>query len=86
MSNLKAEEVLDMICYQYAGTKEIMKIGSLGEVRALKIKKEITTRLKQDGYTLPRNKVPMEEVVKYFKINIDYLKKVAMERNKIKCQ
>jgi len=81
MNNVTATEILEIIHFQWAGTKEIMKIGNIGEARALKIKKTITSDLLEKGYTLPRNKVPMEVVLKYFKINIDYLRRVNKDRS-----
>ncbi len=83
MNSITADEILSLICHQWAGTKDIMKIGNIGEGRALKVKREITDLLNEEGYVLPRNKVPMESVIKYFKINIDFLKKVTKERNSI---
>ena len=80
MNNVTAEEILTLMCYQWAGTKDIMKIGNVGETRALKIKKENTETLLEKGYDLPRNKIPMESVIKHFKINIEYLRKVTEER------
>ena len=80
MNSVTANEILEMICYQWAGTKEIMKIGNIGESRALRIKKEISAELVDKGYVLPRNKVPMESVIKHFKINIDFLRRVTEER------
>lgn len=80
MNSISAEEVLKLICFQWASTKDIMKLGNVGEGRALKIKREISEKLLEKGYVLPRNKVPMESIVKYFKINIDYLRKVTEER------
>ncbi len=77
MNSLSANEILDVICTQWAGTKEIMKLGHIGENRALKIKKEIQNKLLSEGYALPRYHVPMESVVEYFKINVEYLKKVS---------
>ena len=79
MNSVTAKEILDLVCYQWAGTKEIMKIGSVGQARALRIKKEISINLIDKGYVLPRNKVPMEAVIKYFKINLDYLRKTSSE-------
>lgn len=80
MNNITAHEILDMANYQWAGTKEIMKLGNMGEARALKIKREITSQLLSDGYVLPRNKIPMENVINYLKINIDYLKKIERKQ------
>lgn len=79
MNSITAKEILNLVKYQWAGTKEIMKIGSVGEARALRIKKEISLNLMDKGYVLPRNKVPMEAVIKYFKINLEYLKKTTSE-------
>jgi len=62
-----------------------MRIGNIGEARALKIKKEIAIQLQEKGYALPRNKVPMESVLKHFKINIEYLRKVSNERSAEVC-
>ena len=85
MNNVTADEILDLIHYQWAGTKEIMKIANIGEARALKIKKQLINELLEQGYTLPRNKVPMEGVLKYFKINIEFLRRVKKERGVKTC-
>lgn len=74
---LSADELLSIFNKQWATTKDIMKIGCMGENRALKIKREITKKIYLDGDVLPRNKVPMEDVIKIFRINIDFLKKVS---------
>lgn len=85
MNNVTADEILEIIHYQWAGTKEIMKIGNIGEARALKIKKQLINELIEKGYTLPRNKVPMEVVIKHFKINIEFLRRVNKERGVKAC-
>lgn len=85
MNNVTADEILDLIHYQWAGTKEIMKIANIGEARALKIKKQLINELLEQGYTLPRNKVPMEVVLKHFKINIEFLRRVKKERGVRTC-
>lgn len=82
MAKLGAEELLSIIKFQWADTKDIMKIGSVGEVRARKIKSEISQRIDAGGDVLPKNLVPMDEVIAYFKININYLKKVVGEEIK----
>lgn len=80
--NMTADEILSAINHQWATTKDIMKIASIGEARALKIKKNLYIELSNKGYILPRDKVPMEEIVKIFKINIEFLKKISNERKK----
>jgi len=78
---MTANELLNAINKQWATTKDIMLVGNIGENKALKIKKVINENLIKQGYVLPRNKVPMESVINYFKLNIDFLKKISNERN-----
>lgn len=79
MRRISANEVLDIVSNQWAGTNEIMQIGCVGKNKALEIKKEIQVQADTNGYFLPKNLVPMEYVIDYFKINIPYLKKVCKE-------
>lgn len=74
--SLTANELLETINKYWADTKDIMQLGMIGRNKALEIKKEISDGLKEKGYKLPQNYVPMEKVVDYFKINISYLRKV----------
>lgn len=74
---MEAKNLLILINKQWATTDDIMKIGEVGYHKALSIKKEINDILESQNYKLPKNKVPMEFVVDYFKINISYLKKVS---------
>ena len=80
-NDLTANELLHLISRQWATTKQIMRIGNIGEGKALRIKNRIKNEI-DEPETLPRDKVPMEEVVKFFNINIDYLKKVAIGEEK----
>ena len=80
-NRVSADELLDIFNNQWATTKDIMKIGAVGKNKALKIKTEISAAINnQQGLTLPRNLVPMEYVIDYFRINITYLKKVARKK------
>lgn len=74
---LNANEILDLLNTQWADTKLIKKLGYVGTNKAWEISKKIRDELEKEGYWLPRGLVPMEKVVEYFKININYLKKVA---------
>jgi len=74
---MEAEKILNIIGKQWASSKDIQIIGSVGINKAYEIRKEIATELETQGYNLPHNLVPMEKVVDYFKININYLKKVS---------
>ena len=48
-----------------------MKLANIGRNSALTIKSKIKNDLEKEGYYVPKNAVPMQEVVKY--LNIDYL-------------
>ncbi len=75
---LSAIELLDLILSkQWADSNDLMKISGKCRNYADKDKREITEQLKKQGYRLPRSLVPMEAVVDYYKININYLKKIA---------
>lgn len=84
MNNISVSELLNLIdsCY-FAGTKEIRMIGCIGENRALEIKRMIKNKIMKEGnqYILPKNKVPMCEVMNFFGIDIDYLKKIKEREN-----
>lgn len=73
-----ASEQLEAMTSQWADNKTIMIIGGVGLNKAVDIRKEIEKKIKEDGYNLPRNAiVPMKYVIDYFKIDINYLKKLA---------
>ena len=73
-----ASEQLEAMASQWADNKTIMIIGGVGLNKAVDIRKEIEQKIKEDGYNLPRNAiVPMKYVIDYFKIDINYLKKLA---------
>ena len=79
MNSISATEMLSMVAHQWANTKDIMRIGAVGKNKAISIRKKIEKQLidSDKEYALPNNKVPMKEVVKYFKIDIDYLSKLT---------
>ena len=79
MNKVSAKTILDMIAQQWASTSDIMVIGACGRNKALIIKREIKSKLLQLGYYLPKNLVPMESVIDYFNINVDYLERVNRE-------
>ena len=73
-----ASQQLKAMSSQWADNKAIMIIGGIGLNKAVDIRKEIEQKIKEDGYNLPRNAiVPMKYVIDYFRIDINYLKKLA---------
>ncbi len=73
---LNSSELLELLKNQWATVNDIKAIGRVGTNKAQEIKREIKDDLENQGYRLPRGLVPMEFVVKYFSININYLKRM----------
>lgn len=75
---LNADQLLEIASSQWASAKDIMKIGNVGRNKAYAIRSEIALSLYGDDSKLRnRGLVPMNEVLKYFNIDINYLKEVA---------
>lgn len=75
---LTADQLLAVASSQWASAKDIMKIGSIGRNKAYAIRSEIAISLYGDDSKIRnRGLVPMIEVLKYFGIDINYLKEVA---------
>ena len=72
---MNAKETLNLISKQWCN------LTGLGKNSALKLKNEIKIDLINKGYLLPSKLLPMNEVVSYLKININYLQKMAKEIN-----
>ena len=70
---MNAKETLDLISKQWCTTEDLMKLANIGRNSALTIKSKIKNDLESKGYYVPKNAVPMQEVVKYLNIDIDYL-------------
>lgn len=76
---MNAKETLELISKQWCDLNDLMKLTQVGRNNALKIKSEIRDNLINQGYSLPKQLLPMNEVVNYLKINISYLQKMAKE-------
>ena len=75
---LTAKQVLEVASSQWATVKDIMILGSVGRNKANMIRSEIATSIYgNDSKVRNRGLVPMAEVLKYFNIDINYLKEVA---------
>ena len=79
---LTAKQVLEVASSQWATVKDIMILGSVGRNKANMIRSEIATSIYgNDSKVCNRGLVPMAEVLKYFNIDINYLKEVATYGN-----
>ena len=78
---LPADQMLAALNKQWATIQDIMLVGSLGRNKARDIKNEIAEKIKQEGKKLPNNLVPMEKVIEYFNINVEYLVSINKSKN-----
>ena len=78
---LLADEMLEILSSQWATIQDIMKIGSVGRNKARDIKNKIAEEIVATGFLLPNNLVPMEKVIEYFKINVDFLVSINNSKN-----
>ena len=70
---MTVDETLKLIAQQWCNLADLMKLANIGRNSALTIKSKIKNDLENKGYYVPKNSVPMQEVVKYLNIDIDYL-------------
>lgn len=77
IKKLTASETLEILNNQWASIEDIMKLAFIGETKARIIGNEISNKVLQKGYTLPKGLIPMELLKEYLGINIAYLKKVS---------
>ena len=74
---LTAKQVLEVASSQWATAKDIMILGSVGRNKAYAIRNEIILSCYNDNKLRNRGLVPMVEVLKYFNIDLKYLKEIA---------
>ena len=70
---MTANETLQLIAQNWCNLNDLMKLAGVGRNSALKIKNQIKTALESEGRYVPKNAVPMQEVVKLLDIDIEYL-------------
>ena len=70
---MTANETLQLIEQHWCNLNDLMKLAGVGRNSALKIKNQIKTALESEGRYVPKNAVPMQEVVKLLDIDIEYL-------------
>ncbi len=76
---MNAKETLNLISKQWCNLSDLQKLTGLGKNSTIKLKNEIKLDLESKGYLLPNKLLPMNEVVNYLKININYLQKMSKE-------
>lgn len=76
---MNAKKTLELIFKQQCSLSDLIKLTGLGKNSASKLKNEIRIDLVNKGYQLPSKLLPMNEVINYLKININYLQKMYKE-------
>ncbi len=79
---ISAEEILALSVSQWASTKDIMKIDNVGRTKAYTIRDIIAMEYYKDNKIRNKGLIPMSEVIKYFDINLNYLKEVTSYEKK----
>ncbi len=74
---MNAKEMLKILSKQWCSIDDLKRISNLGNNKVYELKKEIVNELIEQGYTLPKGLIPMCEVVKKLKIDIEYLKNIS---------
>lgn len=77
---MEAQETLNLISKQWCTLEDLMALGEFGRNSALKVKREIKSKLINQGYKIPSHVIPMKEVVDYLNININYLESRVQTR------
>lgn len=79
---MNAHDTLEILSKQWCNTEDLKKLTGLGKNNISKLKTKIRKELMSKGYKLPTKLLPMNEVVNYLKIDIEYLNQIA--KNNVK--
>lgn len=74
---ISAEEALEILNKPWCTSEDIMKLSGYGETKASKIRKEINKQIESEGYYILDKYVPTDRLLKYFCINLEYLKNIS---------
>ena len=74
-----AKEILEIISKPWCSNQNIMKIANVSATTASKIKQEIEKefRKKEPNKYMPAYCIPTKEVIKYFDLDIEFLKSLV---------
>lgn len=78
-----AKEILEIISKPWCSNQDIMKIANVSATTATKIKQEIEKefRKKEPNKYMPAYCIPTKEVIKYFDLDIEFLKSLVFLDN-----
>ena len=81
---MNAHDMLEILSKQWCNTEDLKKLTGLGKNNISKLKTKIRKELMSKGYKHPTKLLPMNEVVNYLKIDIEYLNQIAKNNLKQK--
>lgn len=76
---MSTDEILKIISKQWCALDDLRNLTGLGKNSLLKLKREIKKSLNNNS--IPNKLLPMNEVVKYLNIDVDYLIKFERKEN-----
>ena len=78
-----AKEILEIISKPWCSNQDIMKIANVSATTTSKIKQEIEKefRKKEPNKYMPAYCIPTKEVIKYFDLDIEFLKSLVFLDN-----
>lgn len=78
-----AKEILEIISKPWCSNQDIMKIANVSATTASKIKQEIEKefRKREPNKYMPAYCIPTKEVIKYFDLDIEFLKSLVFLNN-----
>ena len=78
-----AKEILEIISKPWCSNQDIMKIANVSVTTASKIKQEIEKefRKREPNKYMPAYCIPTKEVIKYFDLDIEFLKSLVFLDN-----
>ena len=74
---MNIDETIQILKKQWCSIEDLMKLAQVSRTKAYKMKSEINEILESQGYKLPQGLLPMIEVVKYLRIDLDYLERIS---------
>lgn len=77
------KQILEIISKQWCSNQDIMKIANVSATTASKIKQEIEKkfRKKEPNKYMPAYCIPTKEIIKYFYLDIEFLKSLVFLDN-----
>lgn len=78
--SLTAEETLHILSKQWICTKDLKRLACVSSARVKELRESIIKMIYEEegeNYYLPSGQLPTDKVIKYLKINVNYLKKVG---------